>query len=73
MSGEQIKIYIKVQYGTVLEVRSDRTPENLNIEVCDLDVNDHEIIKATTKKWDLETNQLYKAYSYDLNQAKKDY
>ena len=47
--------------------------ENLNIEICDLDVNDHEIIKATTKKWDLETNQLYKAYSYDKNQAKKDY
>ena len=44
MSGEQIKIYIKVQYGTVLEVRSDRTPENLNIEICDLDVNnDHGI------------------------------
>jgi len=73
MSGEQIKIYIKVQYGTVLEVRSDRTPENLNIEICDLDVNDYEIVKATTKKWDLETNQLYKAYSYDKNQAKKDY
>ena len=73
MSGEQIKIYIKVQYGTVLEVRSDRTSENLNIEICDLDVNNHEVLKATTKKWDLETNQLHKAYSYDKNKARKDY
>ena len=73
MSGEQIKIYIKVQYGTFFEVRSDRTSENLNIEICDLDVNNHEVLKATTKKWDLETNQLHKAYSYDKNKARKDY
>ena len=73
MSGEQIKIYIKVQYGTVLEVRSDRTYEKLNIEICDLDVNNHEVLKARTKKWDLATKQLHKAYSYDKNKARKDY
>ncbi len=68
MSGEQIKIYIKVQYGTVMEVRSNRTSENLNIEICDLDVNDEGILKATTKKWDLKTNQLYKIYSFNKNE-----
>ena len=62
MSDEQIKIYIKVQHGSVMEVRSDRTPENLNIEICDLDTNDENELKVTRQKWDLETNQLYKIF-----------
>lgn len=63
MSDEQqTKIYIKVEYGSVIEVRSDRTPENLNIQICDLDVENEGILKATNKKWDLETNQLYRVF-----------
>ena len=60
----RIKIYIKIQYGTVMEVRCDRSPENLNIEICDLDVDNEKIIEATTNKWNLETNQLYRAYKH---------
>jgi|TARA_R110000751_G_scaffold83357_4_gene167395 hypothetical protein len=63
MSDEQqTKIYIKVEYGSVIEVRSNCTPKDLNIEVCDLDVENEGILKATNKKWDLETNQLYRVF-----------
>tara|TARA_R110002051_G_scaffold257247_1_gene316228 strand:- start:930 stop:1139 length:210 start_codon:yes stop_codon:yes gene_type:complete len=63
-NDNRIKIYIKVQYGTVTEVRCDRSSENLDIQICDLDTNDEEILEATNKKWDLETNQLYKVFKH---------
>ena len=45
MSDEQqTKIYIKVEYGSVIEVRSNCTPKDLNIEVCDLDFSKNEKI-----------------------------
>ena len=68
MSEVKVTVYIKVQHGTVMEVRSDHAPANLDIEICDLDVNEEEVLKATIKKWDLETNQLYKIYSFKKNE-----
>jgi hypothetical protein len=63
-NDHRIKVYIKVQYGMVMEVRCDRAPENLNIEICDLDVDNEGIIEATIDKWNLETHQLYSVYKH---------
>jgi len=64
MSGEQIKIYIKIQYGSVAEVRSDHPSDKFKIEIADLDNPESEQNAVTLDKWNLETNQLHRIYKY---------
>ena len=65
MSDDKIKIYIKIQYGSVVEVRSDRPSDKFKIEIADLDSIEDELNAVTLDRWNLETNQLYQVYKYE--------